>query len=141
VNAWFSYAGGKINAATSFLKQCSELVKEKNAWTYGYSLLESMLLIEKRSYEAAIYKLDALRKSIVRSKTDSNVKRALLCATILKQIIRTDNDYSEAAKIASKEITQLSSPASGAIWDPTGFEIIPFEKMVRLRANGVKQKI
>jgi tetratricopeptide (TPR) repeat protein len=140
VQAWFSLAFGKIEAAASCLKQCTELVKEKSQWTFGFALLECALLIEKNAFEAAIYKLDALRKSIARSKNDAGVRRALLIITILKHVIRANNDYVEAGKLASAELNQLSAPSSGAFWDPTGFEIIPFEKLFRNRARAVRLK-
>lgn len=135
VQSWFSYSQNKLEGATLFLKQGCDLVKEKTQWTYGFVLLECMLLIDRNAFEAAIYKLDALRKSIARSKNDSCVKRVLLSITILKHVIRANNDYVEAGKLASAELTQLSSPSSGAIWDPTGFEIVPFEKLFRTRVN------
>lgn len=141
VHAWFSYSLGKFDTAGSFLKQCGDLVKEKTQWTHGFTLLECLLLIEKNAFEAAIYKLDALRKSIARTKSDGSVKRVLLSITILKHVIRANNDYVEAGKLASAELGQLSSPSSGAIWDPTGFEIIPFEKVFRRRACTIPLKI
>jgi len=134
VSAWFSFAQGNFSHAATTLKQCAELGKEKGAWLFGFSIMESMLLIEKGAFDTALYKLDALRKS-VRLRKDSAVNRALLTITLLRQLARCANDYEELSKLASREIEQLALPASDAAWDPTGFEIVPIDHIVRARSR------
>lgn len=133
VSAWFSFARGKYEPAATALKQCNELSKEKGAWLCGYSLMESLLLIEKGAYDAAIYKLDALRKSVARTPKDSTINRTLIIITVLRHLIRSNNDYEETSKLASKEIIQLGQPSAEAAWDPTGFEIVPIDQMIRIK--------
>lgn len=135
VSAWFGFARGKQEEATLAFRNCTNLSKEKGAWYHGFSIMEILFLAEKGAIEAAAYKVDALRKSIGRTKKDHNINRLLLSLTILRQLVRCNNSYEELSKIASKEIVQLSAPSAEATWDPTGFEIIPLDNLIRLRAN------
>lgn len=135
VAAWFAFAMNNVNESAKRFKNCGALVKEKGAWCHGYCILEILLLAEKGSVEAAGYKLDAFRKQIARAKKDANINRSLLIVAIMKQLVRSGNDYSETSRIASKEIVQLIDPAYGATWDPTGYEIVPFERMIGLNIN------
>jgi tetratricopeptide (TPR) repeat protein len=133
VASWFEFALGRTDSAARYFRNCGNLAKEKGAWYFGFSLLEALLLTDKGAHEAAIYKLDALRKLVARAKKDHTINRVLICITVLKQLIRCNNDYFEVAKAASKEIVQLMQPSAEATWDPTGFEIIPLDMLVRMR--------
>lgn len=135
VSAWFSFARGQYDAATNTLKLCVELTKEKGAWSYGYSLMESMLLIEKGAFDAALYKLDALRKAVGRTDKDAIANRTLLSITVLRQLARSNNDYEEVSNIAAKEIAQLGADSPGTSWDPTGFEIVPLDELIQSRVR------
>lgn len=135
VAAWFSFALGRTGEANTRFKSCSNLAREKGAWYYGFSILEILLLLEKGSIEAASYKIDAFRKTTARAKKDNVVNRTLLSIVILRSLLRTNNDYVEMSKVASAEIAQLLKPSSEAAWDPTGFEIVPLDILIRMRAT------
>jgi hypothetical protein len=135
VAAWYSFATGKTAEANTRFKSAANLAREKSAWYYGYSILEILLLLEKESHEAAAYKIDAFRKTVARAKKDSIVNRTLLSISILRALLRSGNDYIEMSKVASGEIAQLVKPSSEAEWDPTGFEIVPLDILIRMRVT------
>lgn len=135
VAAWFSFATGKTTEANARFKCCANLAREKSAWYYGYSILEILLLLEKESQEAAAYKIDAFRKTVARAKKDNVVNRTLLSISILRALLRSNNDYVEMSKVSSGEIAQLVKPSSEAEWDPTGFEVVPLDILIRMRVT------
>lgn len=135
VAAWFSFSLGKTAEASAHFKSCADLAREKGGWYYGHSILEILLLMEKESFEAASYKIDAFRKTVARAKKDNVVNRTLLSIVILRALLRTSNDYLEMSKTASGEIAQLVKPSSEATWDPTGYEIVPLDILIRMRVT------
>jgi hypothetical protein len=126
LNAWFHFGVGKLSVATESIKLCSDLCKEKGPWNFGFALLEAMILIEKGAIDAALYKLDALRKAISRNNRNSYESRVLLGIGVLRHFIRNIGDGIGTLKAAAKELEKLAT-AADAQWDPSGFEIMRLE--------------
>lgn len=133
VNAWFHFTHGETKRSATSLKICSEISKEKSAWSEGFILLECMLLIEKRSFDIAIYKLEALKKNISRKQSsEQHAARILAIINVLRQLIRNNGDYETLMKSNSKYLEQLKSERTH--WDPMGFEVVQFEEWLQTRA-------
>lgn len=137
VAAWFSFAVGDSVGANARFRKSSGIAKDKGIWYYGYSVLEILLLLDKNAVEAASYKIDALRKSIARSRRDEVVERTQLMISVLRQLLRAGNDYTQLQKLAGEEIQRLANTAGEARWDPTGFEVVSFHTLVQLRSGKI----
>lgn len=135
LKAWFHLVKGEIDSAACGLRLCIDLTKEKGAWFYGYSLLECLVMIEKRAFDAALYKLDSLRKVVSRAAKDSYVNRTAAAIAVFRNLIKFENDYTALLKSPIKELTQLQSAAVGYEWDPSGFELVRIDEFILTRTR------
>jgi hypothetical protein len=135
LKAWFHFVKGEFDSANSTLRSCSELVKEKGPWLFGYNLLENLLLIEKGAYEAALYKLEALRKCASRVGKEPYINRTLAMVSVMRQLIRHSNDHTKVLNSRIPELEKLTSRAQGYEWDPAGFELVRFEEWMVMRGR------
>lgn len=139
VGAWFDLACGNVQTAHARIKECAGLIKQKGVWNIGYSILECMLLVEKSAFDAALYKLDALRKIVKKNLSDPFAKRCSIAINALKTIIRYYNDPGIIRSKIKKEITLLEN-SSDMRWDHTGCEIIRLEQILVALAERLNRK-
>lgn len=135
LKSWFGLIRGEVDNAATSLRLCSDLTKEKGLWFYGYSLLECMIMIEKRAYDAALYKLDAFRKVISRNAKDAYAKRIALIVGLLRNLIRHEGDFMALVDAQPKELKLLRSSDPEIAWDPTGFELVRVDEWILERSN------
>lgn len=135
LKAWFHFVKGEFDSASATIRSCSELVKEKGPWLFGYNLLENLLLIEKGAYEAALYKLEALRKLAARAGKEPYINRTIAIVGILRQLIRHENDHTRVLNSRLPELEKLVSRAPGYEWDPAGFELVRVEEWMLMRGR------
>ncbi|HTF04907.1 MAG TPA: hypothetical protein VK826_12860 [Bacteroidia bacterium] len=134
VKSWFHFSKGEKDQAGAGLKTCIELSKEKSNWATGYTLLECMLLVEKRSFDAAMYKLEALRKVVNRgSSQDPGSQRSTVIISVLKKLIRHNGDHQSLIHANYKELAHLRTGEGKCAWDSMGFELIRVEDWIENR--------
>jgi tetratricopeptide (TPR) repeat protein len=135
LRAGLAFSQGDLHETSEYLRESSELMKDKEGWMPGYFLLESLMLIEKKEIEVAIYKIEAFRKMLYRWGMDNDEHRIGIITRLLKQIVRGNCDYRKLLRQSGSGIRQLSDNSPQGYWDPAGYEIIRFDEWLMKKVS------
>lgn len=135
LKAWFNFVSGETVTAVQDMKYCTALIKEKGPWFFGYAILECMIMIEKGKHESALYKLDALRKTITRQLSEAYLSRVVAIIGVLRSLIRFNNDHAAVIESGPRDLQSLHEGARGCAWDPSGFELVRVDAWLKMKAG------
>lgn len=127
LRAAITFNAGSYDECAFILRENADYVRDKDAWMPGYFILETLMLLEKKSYELASYRIGAFRKMLKRNSMYKDEERINTITKVLRNIIRVDGDYT---KIASdqKDMQLLSEGEGQFYWNPAGYEVIRFDE-------------
>ncbi|MDQ3110660.1 MAG: hypothetical protein M3R17_12270 [Bacteroidota bacterium] len=111
------------------LRENAEYIRDKDAWMPGYFILDTMMLLEKRAYELASYRIEAFRKMLERNTIYKDENRIMAITKVFKLIIRVDGDFNKISP-AQKDLLLLSEGKGNFYWNPAGYEVIRFDEWI-----------
>lgn len=130
MRAALAFKAGSYDECAFVLRENADYLRDKDAWMPGYFILDTLLLLEKKSYELAAYRIDAFRKMIERNTMYKEEKRIITITKVMKLIVRADGDYTKISS-AMKDIQLLSEGKGQFYWNPAGYEVIRFDEWLQ----------
>jgi tetratricopeptide (TPR) repeat protein len=109
------------------LRENAEYVRDKDGWMPGYFILDTLVLLEKKSFDLAFYRIEAFRKMIERNSMYKDEKRIHAITKILRLIVKEDGEFNKISA-GQKDLLLLSEAAEEYYWNPAGYEVIRFDQ-------------
>lgn len=139
LRAAIAFKSGKNDECMLILRENGEEAREKEGWLPGYFLLELLVLLEKKSFDLAFYRIEAFRKMLERSHAYKDEKRILAITKILRMIVRDDGDFHKISP-GNKDLKLLAEAKDQYYWNPAGYEVIRFDEWFNRKCSEQLQK-
>ena len=137
-NACLEFKLQDYKKAVVALKNCNELFKDKTGWMLGCTFFEAQCRIEAGNFEWFEYRLDAMKKLMLRHNkgllTNQNNRFALIF-TILKTLNKNNYNFVKTIEDEKENIKLLSEEANGYRWNIAGSEPIRFDEWIKGKAE------
>ncbi len=127
LRATLAFKSGSYDECAFILRENAEYVRDKDAWMPGYFILETLMLLEKKSFELAQYRIDAFRKMLERNPLFKDEKRIITITKVLKLIVKVDGDFNKISP-EQKDLLELCEGKGEFYWNPAGYEVIRFDE-------------
>ncbi len=127
LRATMAFKTGSYDECAFILRENADYVRDKDAWMPGYFILETLMLLEKKSFELAQYRIDAFRKMLERNPLYKDEKRIITITKVLKLIVKMDGDFNKISP-EQKDVMELCNGKDEFYWNPAGYEVIRFDK-------------
>ncbi|MFL5764179.1 MAG: hypothetical protein ACJ77K_09575 [Bacteroidia bacterium] len=118
------------------LKDCAELMKDKNGWVMAYSFFEVICKIETGNHDWFEYRSDALKKLLMRHAKghSGQQKRFNVIFKILKTLHKNGYDYLRTVVQEKENINLLSEIGYSYSWNMNGYEPVQFDHWIKAKA-------
>ncbi len=138
LKAGVEFRMNEFSTALKSLKNCTELIKDKNSWLLAYNLFEAICKIETGNLEWFEYRYEALKKMIQRYNNGHNGsqnKRFLLIFKILRTLHKNCYDYVKTIEDEKDNIKTLTENSSSYSLCMSGYEPIPLGLWIKDKAD------
>jgi hypothetical protein len=113
--------------ALKTLDKTSNLHKALTGLWLGIRILEIMVLIEKKEEDYVIYRVESLKQLLHRNKKEE-LQRYKAIVELLQALVRSGYDYKKVKENNIAKFTGLEGKEQPLAWDPSGLEIMQFDK-------------
>jgi tetratricopeptide (TPR) repeat protein len=139
LRATLAFQSAQYDECMLILRENTEETREKEAWLPGYFLLELLVLVEKKSFDLAFYRIEALRKMLERNSAYKNEKRIFTITRILRMFVKDDGVMSKIPAV-QKDLRLLADGQEYYYWNPAGYEVIRFDEWFNRKYSEQLQK-
>jgi tetratricopeptide (TPR) repeat protein len=139
LRAAMAFKTNDYDACGFILRENAEYVRDKDAWMPGYFILDALVLLEKRSYELAFYRIEAFRKMLERNNMYKDEQRIMTITKVLRMIVRFDGDFNKIS-VDQKDLLILAEAKGNFYWNPAGYEVIRFDEWLLKKIAGHHHK-
>jgi hypothetical protein len=130
IKSCLEFLQGDENNSFKTLNQNGYLMKQQDEWNIQYRLLEMLQLIEMGDEEWLDFKLDATRKFLTRHK-NLDTARVRAAIDLISNLLRKELDFSGISEKNHKLLKLCLEESNGYEWNPTGAEIVRFDRWVQ----------
>jgi hypothetical protein len=130
IKACGEFLTSDTDSAFKTLNQNGYLMKQQDEWNIQYRLLEMLQLIEMGDEEWLDFKLDATRKFLTRHK-NLDTARVRAAIDLISNLLRKELDFSGISEKNHKLLKLCLEESNGYEWNPTGAEIVRFDRWVQ----------
>ncbi|MCB0754896.1 MAG: hypothetical protein H6603_07175 [Flavobacteriales bacterium] len=139
---WFfkacvEFGKGNFEAALKSLNKDGNLLKQVDEWNIQLRVLEMMLLVEQRDEEWLEFKLDATRKFLNRHK-ELYTERIRFAVDATTFLLRRELEMVPLSDALSVRLKDNLEEKPGFEWNPTGPELVRFDKWLAKRQSLVQ---
>ncbi|CAN5917487.1 hypothetical protein BH11BAC7_BH11BAC7_37170 [soil metagenome] len=139
LRAALAFKTGTFDECAFVLRENADYLRDRDAWMPGYFILDTLVLLEKKSFELAHYRIDAFRKMLDRNTLYKDDKRIIAITRIMKLLARADGDYTKISPELN-EIQLLSEGKGQFYWNPASYEVIRFDEWLLKKIAVVMHK-
>ncbi len=120
--------------ALKTLDKTSSLHKALTGLWLGIRILEIMILIENKDEDYVIYRVEALKQLMHRNKKEE-LQRYKTIVEVLQALVRSGYDYKKVKENNAAKFIGLEGNEPPLAWDPSGLEIMQFDKWFNERLS------
>jgi len=137
--AYALYLTGDSRKTFMVLQHTAAIERHDECWNIGIRLLHIFLDIQAGRFDVADSRIESLRKYIQRtSKSRIYTPRIRIISRLLLKLSFSAYDFPVFLRNHSSGLSVLESDEEGFAWNPGGFEIIPFNRLLESSFDGKK---